>query len=223
MTDAPKTTHQRIRQVVAGDLKPVRPLLSPGRRLLLLIPIAIVAAAYSPAMATRGDLGRLGIWAAWGLSAVQWTIGLLILGVALRYAVPGRGISRRFLIATLAAAPATILTVTAITYAIEPSGVPPGMAFAFWWYCVRGPMIIAAPMLLVASVLAMRAYPTRPALVGALCGLAAGVLADSGWRLFCEVSSPSHILTSHSLAIVLMAGIGAGASRTIDSIRRRSK
>ena len=72
------------------------------------------------------------------------------------------------------------------------------MAFAFWWYCVRGPMIIAAPVLLVASVLAMRAYPTRPVLVGALCGLAAGLLADSGWRLFCEVSSPSHVLIPRS-------------------------
>jgi hypothetical protein len=221
MTDTRQTTHQRVRQRVARNLKPVRPLLSPGRRLLLLIPIAIVAAGYSPAVATRSDLGQLGVWAAWGLSAVQWTIGLLILGVALRYAVPGRGISRRFLIATLAAAPATILTVTAITYAITPSGVPPGMAFEFWWYCVRGPMIVAAPMLLVASILAMRAYPTRPALVGALCGLAAGLLADSGWRLFCETSSPSHVLTSHSLAIALMAGVGAVAASAIDRAQRR--
>jgi hypothetical protein len=55
----------------------------------LLILIAIVVAAYSPAVATAAisagwDMGGL------GLSAVQWTIGLLILGVALRYAVPGR-------------------------------------------------------------------------------------------------------------------------------------
>ena len=180
-----------------------------------------MAAGYSPAIATRGDLGRLGVWAAWGLSAVQWLIGLLILGAALRYAVPGRGVSRRFLIATLAAAPATILVVTLLTYLVEPSGVPPGMAFAFWWYCVRGPMIIAAPVLLVASVLAMRAYPTRPVLVGALCGLAAGLLADSGWRLFCEVSSPSHVLMSHGLATAMMAGVGAIGAAAIDRVQRR--
>jgi hypothetical protein len=221
MTDARDSTHQRVRQVVVRDLKPVRPLLPPGRRLLLLIPIAIVAAGYSPSLATRGDLGRLGVLAAWGLSAVQWMIGLLILGVALRYAVPGRGVSRRFLIATIAAAPLTILTVTAITYALEPSGVPPGMAFTYWWACVRDPMIIAAPMFLVASVLAMRAYPTRPALVGALCGLAAGLLADSGWRLYCDVSSPSHVLGSHGLAIVLMAGVGAVAAGAVDRVWRR--
>jgi hypothetical protein len=221
MTDTRKTTYQRVRQAVAHDLKPVRPLWSPGRRLLLLIPVAIVAAGYSPAIATRDDLGQLGAWAAWGLSAVQWTIGLLILGVALRAAVPGRGVSRRFLIATLAAAPVTILTVTAITYAIEPSGVPPGMALSFWWYCVRGPVIIAAPVFLVTSVLAMRAYPTRPALVGALCGFAAGLLADSGWRLFCDVSSPGHVLLSHGLATVLMAGFGAVAAAVVDRVQRR--
>jgi hypothetical protein len=221
MTDARDSTHQRVRQVVVRDLKPVRPLLPPGRRLLLLIPIAIVAAGYSPSLATRGDLGQLGVLAAWGLSAVQWMIGLLILGVALRYAVPGRGVSRRFLIATIAAAPLTILTVTAITYALEPSGVPPGMAFTYWWACVRDPMIIAAPIFLVASVLAMRAYPTRPALVGALCGLAAGLLADSGWRLYCDVSSPSHVLGSHGLAIVLMAGVGAVAAGAVDRVQRR--
>jgi hypothetical protein len=221
MIDPANTTHERVRRMVARDLKPVRPLLPPGRRLLLLIPIAIVAAGYSPAIATRGDLGQLGIWASWGLSAAQWTIGLLILGVALRYAVPGRGVSRRFLIATLAAAPATILAVTAITYIVEPSGVPPGMAFTYWWACVRDPLMIAAPMFLVASVLTMRAHPTRPVLVGAMCGLAAGLLADSGFRLFCEVSSPAHVLGAHSLAIVLMAGFGAAGAAAVDRIQRR--
>jgi hypothetical protein len=220
MSDPGNATHERVRQMVARDLKPVRPLLAPGHRLLLLVPIAIVAAGYSPAISIRDDLGRLGLWAAWGLSAAQWTIGLLILGVALRYAVPGRGVSRRFLIATLAAAPATILAVTAITYVVDPSGVPPGMAFTYWWACLRDPLMIAAPLFLVASVLAMRAHPTRPVLVGAMCGLAAGVLADSGFRLFCDVSSPLHVLTSHSLAIVVMAGLGAAGAAAIDRIHR---
>lgn len=220
MTDGRMTTHQRVRHIVERDMKPVRPLLSPGLRLLLLVPIAIAVAVYTPAAATRADLGRLGVLTAWGLSALQWTMGLLVLGVALRHAVPGRGVSRRFLIGTLVGAPVAILFVTAITYAVEPSGVPPGMAFTFWWYCVRGPMIIAAPVCLAVSVLAMRAYPTRPALVGALCGLAAGVLTDSGWRLYCEVSALFHVLSSHGLAIVLMAGVGAGASVGIDRFRR---
>jgi hypothetical protein len=54
-----------------------------------------------------------------------------------------------------------------------------------------------------------------------LCGLAAGLLADSGWRLYCDVSSPSHVLGSHGLAIVLMAGVGAVAAGAVDRVQRR--
>ena len=84
------------------------------------------------------------------------------------------------------------MVVTILTYAIEPTPMPPGMALQYWVERVKWPMTIAAPMLLVASVLAMRAFPTRPGLVGALCGLSAGVLADSGWRLACEGADTSH-------------------------------
>jgi hypothetical protein len=63
-------------------------------------------------------------------------------------------------------------------------------------------------------------FPTRPGVVGALCGLAAGVLADSGWRLACEVSSPAHVLEAHGLAVALMAVLGFAVSAAIDAIRR---
>ena len=194
MSDPRDATKQRVHDLVARDIKPVRPLLAPGRRVLLLVPIAIAAAIYAPFGYGHRDFDRLGWLASWGVSALEWIIGLLILAVALRHAVPGRGVSRRFLIATLLGAPALIVLVTAVTYAVEPTKVPPGLAFRFWYECVKWPLTMAAPILLVASLLAMRALPTRPALVGALCGLAAGVLADSGWRLACDVSAPSHVL-----------------------------
>jgi len=129
-------------------------------------------------------------------------------------------VSRRFLVATLIGAPALIVLVTIVTYAVEPTTVPPGLAFRFWIECVRWPVTIAAPILLVASVLAMRAFPTRPGLVGALCGLAAGVLADSGWRLACDVSSPAHVLESHGLAVLLVTAVGALTAIAIDAFRR---
>ncbi|OLD21001.1 MAG: hypothetical protein AUJ01_03075 [Acidobacteria bacterium 13_1_40CM_3_65_5] len=220
MTDPRSATRQRVRDIVARDIKPVRPLLPPGRRVLLLVPIAIAAAICAPFGYGHRNFDHLGWLASWGVSALEWILGLLILAVALRHAVPGRGVSRRFLIATLVGAPALIVLVTVVTYAVEPTKVPPGLAFRFWIECVKWPITIAAPILLVASLLAMRAFPTRPGPVGALCGLAAGVLADSGWRLACDVSAPSHVLGSHGLAIVLVAGLGAVASVAIDAIRR---
>jgi len=220
MSDPRSGTRQRVREIVARDIKPVRPLLTPGRRLLLLVPIAIAAALYAPFGYGHRDFASLGWLASWGMSALQWGIGLLVLGVALRHAVPGRGVSRRFLVATLVGAPLLIVLVTVVTYAVEPTTVPPGLAFRFWIECVRWPVTIAAPILLVASLLAMRAFPTRPGLVGALCGLAAGVLADSGWRLACDVSSPSHVLEAHGLAVVLVTALGALTAVVIDAVRR---
>ena len=210
---------EQVREIVARDLTPVRPLLAPGTRLLLLVPIAIAAGVFAPIVYGHRDIDRLGAFTSWGLSALEWIVGLLILAFALRHAVPGRGLSRRFVIATLVGAPAIIVLVTIVTYAVQPIEVPPGRAFRYWMECVKWPMTIAAPMLLVASVLAMRAVPTRPAFVGALCGLAAGVLADSGWRLACEVSAPSHVLGSHGLAVALMAILGCAAFVAIDAMR----
>jgi hypothetical protein len=220
VSDPRPDTRRRVRDIVARDMKPVRPLLAPGRRMLLLVPIAIAAALYAPFGYGHRDFDRLGWLASWGMSAIEWGIGLIVLAVALRHAVPGRGVSRRFLVATLAGAPLLIVLVTVITYAVEPNQVPPGLAFSFWLECVEWPMMIAAPILLVASLLAMRAFPTRPGLVGALCGLAAGVLADSGWRLACEVSSPAHVLESHAFAVLLVTGLGALTAVVIDTIRR---
>ena len=61
----------------------------------------------------------------------------------------------------------------------------------------------------MASVLAARAYPTRPALAGALIGLGAGLMADAGWRIFCHFSEPAHVLSAHLAAVVMSAVIGA--------------
>jgi len=206
--------------MVARDLKPVRPLLRPIARVLVIAPIAVAAMLYAPFGYGHRDFDRLGLLGSWGVSALEWIVGLLLLGVALRHAVPGRDLSRRSVAATIAGALGLIVLVTAVTYAIEPTEVPAGVAFQFWYECVKWPMAIAAPILLVTSLLAMRAFPTHPAMVGALCGLAAGVLADSGWRLACDVSAPSHVLGAHGFAVLLLAIVGAVVAAVFDLVRR---
>ena len=220
MTDSREPVRKRVRDLVARDLKPVRPLWGPGRRLLVLVPIAIAVFLYAPFGYGHRDFDRLGFLASWGVSALQWAAGLLILGIALRHAVPGRALSRRSIAATLAGAFGVIVLVTVVTYAVEPSEMPPGASLRFWYECVKWPMVIAAPILLVASLLAMRAFPTRPGLVGALCGLAAGVLSDAGWRLACDVSAPSHVLGAHGAAVLFLAIVGAIVGIGIDTLRR---
>jgi hypothetical protein len=220
VTDSREPVKQRVHDLVARDIKPVRPLWGPGRRLILLVPIAVAAVLYAPFGYGHRDFDHLGLLASWGVSAIQWIAGLLILGVALRQAVPGRALSQRSILATLVGAFGLIVLVTVVTYAVEPTEMPPGVALRFWYECVKWPMMIAAPILLVASLLAMRAFPTRPGVVGALCGLAAGVLADSGWRLACDVSAPSHVLGAHGAAVLFLAIVGAIVGIGLDTLRR---
>ena len=84
---------------------------------------------------------------------------------------------------------------------------------AQWWlvgrHLLRGSAATALPVVALASVLAARAYPTRPAVAGALLGLGAGLMADAGWRIFCHFSEPAHVLSAHLAAVVMSTMIGA--------------
>ena len=220
MTSADMTTHERVRRIVAQDLRPVRPLPRPGRRALVAVPVALLVAVlaafrYGP----RDDFNRLGAIVTWGFSGLQWTVGLLVLALALRQAIPGYGVSRRVLLTVGALAASAILTITAVTYRAHPTFVPPSLAWPMWYLCFLGPLEFGTPLLIVASILAARAFPTNPAAVGALCGLAAGVVADSGWRLTCWITVPAHVLGTHALAVAAMVICGAALGTLIDRLR----
>ena len=213
------TTRARVRAVVVRDLKPVRPLWPAGVRLLMLVPIAIVVALLGPLLGPREDIGQLGAVLAWGLWALQIAVGVLVLGAALDIAVPGSSVSSKRIGALVIAASAVMLGITFTTYIKEPTVVPPQAGFWFWYVCLREPIKLGLPMLVVPLVLVMRAFPTSPGRVGALCGLAAGMFSDSGWRLACWVSSPSHILNSHFLAVLVLTLGGSALAVGIDYLR----
>jgi hypothetical protein len=69
--------------------------------------------------------------------------------------------------------------------------------------------VSALPAVALASILAARAYPLRPAVAGALLGLGAGLMADAGWRLFCHFSEPAHVLSAHLGGVLLSMCLGA--------------
>lgn len=63
--------------------------------------------------------------------------------------------------------------------------------------CAIGSATSALPVVVLGSILVVRAFPLRPARTGALAGLGAGLLADAGWRLFCHFSEPAHVIVAH--------------------------
>ena len=207
-------------QAVRADLRPVRPLAPPWRRALYLAPLgALLVLAVPAVVGWRPDLARLGHSVSWLFSGLQAMVGLAVLGAALREAVPGRALSARALSATGLAAATLWAGIIFATSAASPHPVPPGVWLRFWWECYGVAALSGVPMVAAVGWLAARALPTRPALTGGLYGLGAGLVSDSGMRLFCWISDPGHVIVSHGAAIATFMIAGAAAATIVD--RRR--
>ena len=209
---APKELRDRI----ARDLRPTTPLRPPSVRALALIPIAVAIVLAIPALHFfRSDMAAIGFVKAWGFSFGQALAGLTIVALALRESIPGRGLSRPAVVATIAiglAIPAAILLLTATRYDVGPG---PGEALAEGANCFRVSAVSAIPALVAAAFLVARAYPVRPLLAGALYGLGCGLMADAGLRLYCEFTVPGHVLLGHGGAIVAVMALGSVIATTI--------
>jgi hypothetical protein len=207
-------------RAVALDLRPVAPLRAPWQRALALAPLGLLLLVATPALwGLRHNFAEVGTPLAWGVSFAQLLAGLAIVGLALRESVPGRGLPGTTIAAAVAGAMALVVGITLVTDALVPTTMPADVSWRYAWECL---WMAAAPGLLAviaAAWLSSRAQPNRPAVAGALYGLGAGVMADSGARLFCWVSSPGHVLLAHGGAIVTLTLVGAAVAVAIDHAR----
>jgi hypothetical protein len=200
-----------LRERLAADYAPVRALRSPWARALSILPLAIVALVAAPAafdVRPDANLGWLGVW---GLSIAQSLIGVLVIGAALRESIPGRDWSRAAIALWLAIPVVAIVAITMFSWEASPISLR-----AQWWLvggiCFAGSAATALPVVALSSILASRAYPTRPLVAGSLLGLGAGLTADAGWRIFCHFSEPAHVLSAHLAAVIMSTMIGAMAA-----------
>jgi hypothetical protein len=197
-----------LRARLAADYRPVHALPGPWARVLWLMPFAALTFLAAPVVFwVRADAATLG-WLSWGASLVQVAVGLTVAGAALRESVPGRGWSRAAIALWLVIPILMVVGVTIASWQASPVLVRGG-----WWLvglmCFAASAASALPVVALASVLAARAYPTRPAIAGALLGLGAGLMADAGWRIFCHFSEPAHVLSAHLAAVVMSAILGS--------------
>ncbi len=213
MTTPATTPPDDLRRAILADLRPVRPLRRPWVRSLALLPLAILLLLGQPlALGLRHDALVLGFGLLWGMSALQTLAGLALIGAALREAVPGRTLARAAG-ALLGLALAWTVGLTLLTWSASATVVPPGRIAFFWKVCFGGPIVLGLPVLALALLLAARAFPLRPGLVGGLAGMGSGLLTDSGWRTYCHVSEPSHVLLAHVAAVATLALVGALGGR----------
>jgi hypothetical protein len=215
------TAPRDLREAIARDLRPVKPLRSPSIRALVLVPLAAAIVFAVPALHFfRSDMRALGLLRGWGLSYAQAVAGIFIVALALRESIPGRALSRAVLgwaIAAGLALPAIVLMLTSSTFDLGPA---PGLALEEGIGCFRASAGASVLPLIAAALLVARAFPLRPGVAGALYGLGCGLIADAGLRLFCEYTAPPHVAFAHGGAIlgamfagVVMARISAPSSR----------
>jgi hypothetical protein len=199
-----------LRDAVARDLRPVAPLPGPIVRALWLAPFALVLLVASvAAFGLRRDSPVLGLALTWGASSLQMFIGLALVALALREAVPGTTLTRRALGTAFATAVIAIVTITWTTWFVSPTRIAPWAVGSVWRICFGATILTALPALPLAGWLDARAFPLRPRFAGALYGLGAGLLADAGWRLFCHFSDPVHVIGAHAAAVGVTSALGA--------------
>lgn len=203
---------------IKHDLRPVRPLASPGRRALALLPLGIVLLIGMPAFwAWRSHLSPLTTWPSWGLSALETALSLVILAAAFREAIPGRELSTRMLAMLMCLACGVFFAFNKTVQLTEP--VPVQTVMHWMWNCIAMATAFSIPALVVPMWLVSHALPNRPALTGALGGLGIGLMADAGLRLLCWNGTHAHVLLAHGGAIATLVALGALSATWLERFR----
>ncbi len=206
----------RLREQIARDLRPVKPLRGPWLRAANSLPLALLLLfAASAIYGLRGDAARLGWFLTWGLSSFQLVLGMLLIGMSLREAIPGRAFSPSALAASLAAAFGAVILIAFATWLVSPTRIVRESVLFVTGVCFGHTLLAAVPVIFFVGLLAARAYPLRPQIAGALYGAGAGLLSDAGWRLFCHYSDPGHVLPAHLGAVVAATLLGALTGRLL--------
>jgi hypothetical protein len=209
-----------LRDAIRSDLDGVRHLRSPGIRALALAPLAAATLVCAVLVfSLRRDASVLGVSLTWGASALQALLGLWLIALALRNAVPGREVRLRAFVTAMAIVLGFSAVLTLQTWRTSPVGLRNAWA-QISAICFAGTWVTALPLLAGAVLLVARAYPTRPWATGLLAGLGAGAAADAGWRLFCHFSQPAHVFWSHTAGMIAAGVAGAVLSNAFASHRQ---
>lgn len=206
-----------LRRAVEADLQKVRPLSPVWARTLVAaaaaaVGIGLVLAALK--LSLRSDMGEIPIWLSWGCTALQLGVGVALIGLALREAVPGLGVPARTIAVAIGTGVMMQVLVGVATWVHSP-GVPYviGRGLGSGLGCARHDLALALPALAVTLWLVFRALPLRPSVAGLLGGAGAAVVADALNHVICPMSDLRHVLVWHTGALIglMLLGFAVGA------------
>jgi hypothetical protein len=200
---------ETLRQAIQDDPHPVRPLHPIWRRTLLATATMAVILAFSLATASlRPDIHELPMWLSWGCSTFQLGLGILLIALALREAVPGAGVPAGFIRIAVVTALAMQILVGIATSVFSPAVPMPGSGMTAGVGCLQHEALVALPTFVVTLWLVFRALPMRAPTAGLLGGAGAAVASDAVLHLLCPMSNLLHVLVWHTGAVVLFMGLG---------------
>jgi hypothetical protein len=192
-----------------------RPRFSLGNVLAAagLLAIVVAAIVFGAAIGPRPDIAAAAGTMRFLFKFVVTAL-LAVTAVSALSALSRPQAASRRSIMLLAAAPLALLAAVALELAVMPS--------ARWGtrlvgsnslYCLSFiPLMGIGPLALFVAALRHGA-PSRPALAGAVAGLAAGGIAATLYAAHCTDDSPLFVATWYTLAIAILTGLGAVAGR----------
>jgi hypothetical protein len=207
---------ESLRQAISNDLSPVKPLPPAWMRTLYAVAFAaasltIVVAAFK--LSLRPDMDQLPMWLSWGCTALQLAVGVILVGMALREAVPGSSVPVGAVSLAVGTGVVMQILVGVATWMHSP-GMPlvKGHGLEAGMTCSTHDAALALPALAVTLWLVFRALPMRPSVAGLLGGTGAAVTADAINHILCPMSDLRHVLVWHTGMIfgLMLVGWTAG-------------
>lgn len=211
-----------LREQVAAGLRPVKVLRNERFLWATLVVFCVVCLPAGALFGLRQDFGALGSLWSWGLTGCQFVVALWLLAMTQREAIPGRYLGRALLGGLALAALTTQVLTTWLTFLKSPLAVPEGADLSYSLVCLGLEIVLGLPIGLCVLWLLSRGVVSRPLFAGILGGLGAGLLGDAVWRLICPYSDPAHVLTSHTLGILVVGFLTFGAAAVWERRRLRT-
>ena len=215
------TLPERLRHEVENDSRPVRPLPPAWLRLGWVLLWGLCVAVIVPALfGVRRDAVSVGFLLVWCAGVAQFGVGLWLVYLALREAIPAAGSSRGVWLAALLTGAAVPVAVGVLVWMRVgmPESAPGGLAKGMT--CMTMESVAGLPAMLLTALLVARAWAVRPRWAGLLGGAGAGLLADAVQHLICPVADLRHVLIWHGAAILVLALAGWAAGLVIERRRR---
>jgi len=198
---------EHVRDEVARDLRPVRPLRSPWSSALIALPLGLfILSLVLVVYGVRSDAATIGPAALWVPASLMVAAAYIVLVFALFQRAPESTVSWVWW---------AVLPIGAIGiqlggayWTLSQSAPPTAVNWQDEAMCFLRISFLGVPPVLVALGLLSRGLPLRPKVVGFLAGLGGGLLSEGIYRLHCGMSNPGHIVPWHTGAILVMGLLG---------------